>query len=493
MSQSTKHRGIITATVVLLAAMELLDSTIVNVSLPNMMGSLGANIEQISWVLTSYIVAASIMMPLTGLLIKNLGQKRFMIIGCVVFLVASMCCGLTTSVSQIVFFRVIQGLCGAGFVPLSQVILQNIYSKEEQAKAMAIWGCGIMVAPILGPTLGGYITEYMNWRWVFYINVPVCIVCLLLVLAYIPETERTKQPIDWRGLIIMALGVGCLQTFLDQGNQKDWFNSNMIIILAIISVIALTRFIIRGLLVKRNIVNLKMFKNKNYSLCSLMFMIFVGAVMGPIAILPLMLQHLMGYPTVLNGLVLVPSGIASAISMITAPIFMKRFGNKTVMLLGIGLSLYGIYMMSQFNLYISVSNVVWPGVVRGLGMGLFIVPLSVEATATLTDTELAEASGFFNFWRMLGNAVGISLLTTVLTRETQINWNRLGGHLTMFNQQHLTQVGAQNLANELSRQASMVAFINCYWIDALAFLILIPMVLLLTKSKPNRGEVYVAH
>ncbi|MCK4608000.1 MAG: DHA2 family efflux MFS transporter permease subunit [Gammaproteobacteria bacterium] len=481
------RRLIITITVSLLAGMELLDSTVVNVSLPNMMGALSANSEQISWVLTSYIVASSIMMPLTGFLVKNIGQKRFMLIIASGFLMASMACGLSTSMSQIVVFRIIQGLCGASFVPISQLILLEIYPFEERAKAMAIWGLGLMVAPTLGPTVGGYITEYINWRWVFYINVPICLMCLSLIYYFIPESVKEVKKIDWSGLILMAIGVGCLQTFLDQGNQKDWFSSGLIIFLAITSAIAITIFIIRGLMVKDNIVNLRLFKNRNFALGCFMFMLFIAAVLGPIAIMPLMFQYLFNYPTVLNGLIVMPNGVASAVSMALAPLLMRIFGNKPVMIMGIFLGFIGVYLMSQYDLYIDVKAAIMPGIWRGLGMGLFLVPLGVETFATLDRKLTAEASGLYSFCRMLGNALGISILNTILTRETQINWNRLGSKITAFKFSHLNPEAIHMLGNELHRQASMVAFIDCYWIDAMAFLLLIPLVFILAKSKTTSG------
>lgn len=491
---TSNQRRLITITIMLVAVIEILDSTIVNVSLPHMMGSLGANAEQITWVLTSYVVSSAIVMPLTGFLVDNVGQKRLLLIMISGFMLASMLCGMTTSLSQIVTCRILQGVFGAGLVPISQYILRDIYSDEEQGKAMAIWGIGVMVAPILGPTIGGYITEFASWRWIFYINVPICAISLLMTILIIPETIKKSKAIDWTGLILMAVGIGCLQIFLDRGNQAGWLSSNLIFFLIVISITAVIIFIARGLRVKNNIVNLRLFNDRNYALSTLMLVIYAAAMFSALVLQPIMLEHLLGYPVQLAGLVMAPRGLASAFAMILVPSLMKRFGSKILLFVGIMLSIYGTYATSRYNLSVDVWNIIWPGIVQGAGMGLFFVPLSVEAFKTLPKNTIAEASGLFGFGRMLGTSIGISLFSTIVSRETQTNWNRLGGHINIFNHnlihwlnaQHLTihsPIALHKLGSELARQASMIAFNDSCWAIAIAFILILPLIFLLQTKK----------
>lgn len=494
-TNTPKYRTLIVITVMLVTIIEILDSTIVVVALPAMSGELGASSDQITWVLTSYIVASAILMPLTGFLIESLGRKRLLLINIAGFLTTSMLCGLSTNLEMIIVFRIFQGVFGAALVPISQFTLIETFSKEERNKAMAIWGIGIMVAPVLGPTLGGYITEHMNWRWIFYINVPVCIISFTMALFVIKETQRHFPRIDYIGLSLMAIGVGCLQILLDQGNSKGWLDSNFITRLIVISTVALFFFIVRSLQRSDSVVDLKLFANRNFALCSIMLLLFVGALFSTIAIQPIMLEDLMNYPVIQAGIVMAPRGFASAIAMIMVSGLVKKFGVKPLLLAGIALSAYGTYLMSIFSLNISMSTIIFSSVLQGFGMGLFFVPLTTSAFSTLPKKAEAEATGLFGFCRMLGASVGISILSTIVTRETQVNWHRLGGYINPFNN-HLVywlnqqQLNLQNpettqrLAHELYRQSNMVAFIDGYRAIAIAFVLLVPLIFLL------KGENY---
>lgn len=474
----------------LVAIIEVLDSTIVNVSLPHMMSSLGANAEQITWVLTSYVVSSAVAMPLTGLMVERVGQRMLLIIVISGFLIASMLSGMTISLWQMVSCRIMQGIFGAGLVPLSQYILRDIYSQDEQGKAMAIWGIGIMVAPVLGPTLGGYITEYASWRWIFYINVPVCLISLLLTFIYIPETERNKRYIDWLGLILMGAGVACLQVFLDRGNQSSWFDSNFITLLCLGAISLLIIFIYRALHKQNNIIHIRLFKNRNFALCTIMLAIYAGAMFSALVLQPIMLEHLMNYPVSLTGLVMAPRGIASAIGMMLAPTLMKRVNAKALLLLGLFMSAYGTLLMANYNLYVDIAHIVWPSIIQGFGMGLFFVPISVYAFTTLPKDATAESSGLFSFFRMLGASIGISVFSTITTRETQVNWNRLGGHISKLNPNlklwlqahHLTlhnPLAIQELGQELGKQASMLGFVDSYYAITIAFFLMLPFIFLI--------------
>lgn len=496
-SQRTNHlsitptaRWIITATVMLVTIIEILDMTIVNVALPPMMGELSANTDQITWVLTSYIVASAIVMPLTGFLVTRFGRRRLLLTNIIGFMIASMLCGLSTSLAQIVLFRVLQGVFGAALVPMSQYILSDIFSKEDQGKAMAIWGVGIMIAPILGPTLGGYITASMSWRWVFYINLPVCILAFFLTLQFIPETLTKKVKIDWFGLLLMTVGIGALQIFLDRGNTNDWFSSKLIDFLLITWIFALSLFFTRGVRIKNNIINLHLLKNRNLSAATLMLTIFGAAMFSVIAVIPLMLEQLMGYTAQLAGLFMAPRGIATAFGLILAARLMKRFDLRFIVAIGIIAAAFGSYLLCRFNLQSSFSVMLWPTFLIGFGSGLFFVPLSTAALTSLSEKDSAEGSGLFNFGRSLGGSIGISLVSTLITRETQINWNRLTASVqaTHYNfqrwmhWQHLlvtSQKDMQLVMNEIARQSSMLAFNDAFFAVAISLIIMLPLILIM--------------
>ncbi len=496
---SIPHRGLIIAAVMLATIIEVLDMTIVNVSLPHMMGSLGANTQEITWVLTAYIVSAAICMPLTGFLSKRFGQKRLLLVSIAGFLVSSVLCGASTDLTEMLVFRTFQGIFGASLVPLSQTILQSVFPKEEQSKAMAIWGVGVMIAPVLGPTLGGYITQTMNWRWIFYINIPVCIFTFFLVFRYLNETVREKVPVDLVGLILMTLGIGSLQIFLDQGNSNNWFQSSFITYLAILAVCALTIFIIRGYNKKDNIVNLRLFADKNFALSTIMLALFVACMFGILALLPIMLEELMNYPAMTTGLVMGPQGLTSALGMATSVALLKRVDPRRIMFVGLLLEISGSYLMTRWGASFEMRNVITSMMLMGFGMGLFFVPITTLAYYTMAKSDIAEGSGLFSFSRNLGSSIGISILSTIFTRQSQVNWNQLSGHLRADNpavQQwlsahHLTlndPLAMQLLGQTLSQQANLIAFIDSFWVVNIAFISLLALVFFFKRVDLSKAE-----
>ncbi|MBB72085.1 MAG: MFS transporter [Legionellales bacterium] len=498
------QRWLITVAVMLVAVIEVLDMTIVNVALPNMMGSLGANADQITWVLTSYLVSSAVCMPLTGFLVNRIGRKRLLLINIVGFLLASMMCGMATSLSEIVLFRTLQGIFGATLVPLSQYVLRDTFPLEEQGKAMAIWGIGIMAGPVLGPTIGGYITESLSWRWIFYLNIPVCIIAFVMAIIVIRETPRKKQHIDYMGLFWMVLGIGTLQIFLDRGNQENWLDSNVIITLVATSIISLGIFIVRGLIVERNIVNLWLFKNRNFCIATTMLTLYCISMFGLMAVQPLMLESLLDYPTSFAGLVMAPRGISCAIGMAMIANLMKRMDVRWLIAFGGLLSAFGSYRMCQYGLDVDASRIMLDGAIQGFGMGFFFVPLSAISLSTLDSHATAEGSGLFSFGRSIGSSIGISILGTVFARGVQINWNRLGGHLSpgspalsqWLQTYHLTLTDSltpQLLGAELSRQASMISFVNCFWLSAIGFMLVVPLVLLLKPIDFTQTKLAMGH
>lgn len=486
-------RWIIAVTVMLVTVMEILDMTIVTVALPNMTGQLGANSDQITWVLTSYIVSSAIIMPLTGFFVSRLGRKRYMLIMVVGFLISSMLCGLSQNLMQIVVCRVFQGIFGASLVPMSQYTLQDTFPKKQIGVAMAIWGIGVMLAPAFGPTLGGYITNHLNWRWVFYINVPVCLIAIAMISRFISETPREKpKSNDWVGMALMAVGVACLQIFLDRGNTNSWFQSHSIQVLFIICVICLATFIIRGLGKKDNIIKLSLFKNCNFSIATGLLTIFTMSIIALLSVQPLMLEHIMGYTAQTAGLLMMPRGIAAAVGMAVVAKTINRIDGRWIVTFGIILAAYGTYLMAHLSPTASFSTMAWQGALQGFGMGLFFVPISGFSLSEFRNNDAAEAAGLFSFGRSIGSSIGISIISTIITRETQINWNRLGGHLTTTSHatQHWLQTQSQHmphaqavaqLAYTLNSQSSLVAFMDSFWFAFILLLLMLPFVWMLRK------------
>ncbi len=491
---SSMEKWMITITVMLVAVIEVLDVTIVNVSLNQMMGSFGATSEEITWILTAYLVSSAIFMPLTGVLMQYFGCRKLLLINIVGFLIASMLCGASTDLAEIVFCRILQGIFGASLVPISQYVLRNTFPREEQGKAMAIWGMGIMVAPIMGPTLGGYITEVLNWRWVFYINVPVCVLAFVMAINFIRETPTHKEKIDWLGLILMAIAVGTFQTVLDQGNNKSWFESDYIVVLSFICVVFFTLFIYRGWSKKDNIINLHLFAERHFMASTLILSIYVMGLFGSAVIQPLMMQLLMNYSPSLAGDVMAPRGLASALVMFLAIPLNKILDNRILVAVGILISAYGTYMMTQFTMNDDMMTFIIPGIVQGVGLGLVMMPLSSAAFDYLKKNQIAEASGLFSFGRSMGISIGISILSTVLTRLTQTNWNTLSPHIQVFNPNFTHWMNTQNLtlqnpaamqlaAIQVQQQSSMIAFLDCFRVATIMLLLLLPIVLLLKKPQ----------
>jgi MFS transporter, DHA2 family, multidrug resistance protein len=504
-AQLTPHRWFIIAAVMLSTVMEILDTTIVNVSLPHMMGSLGADRDEISWVLTSYIVAAGILMPLTGFLVNRFGCRRLLLINIVGFMFASALCGISTNLTEIVVFRLLQGLFGASLVPLSQFILRDSFPAEEQPKLMAIWGIGVMAAPIMGPTLGGYITDALNWRWVFYINVPVCIINFFLVLMFIKESAVKKDVIDWLGLVLMVISIGTLQLFLDRGEVDGWFASSTIRWLFITFVASLVLFLIHSFKAKNTIINLRLFKDRSFAFGTLIMAFFAASVLGSLALFPQMLETLYGYTSNLTGLAMAPRGIASGIMMVVcSKLLSRRLDARWLIFTGLAVGAYSTWVLSDVSMQASMKYMIILGFVQGLGIGCFFMPLSTIIYSTLPKNAIAEAAGIFSFGRNIGNAIGISLLTTYVDRDMQGNWNRLGSHLNASNANVIRWLDAHHLnlydshtiarlANELSVQANFIAYMHTFRLCAYLLIAALMMVLFLKAPKGKLSAPASAH
>lgn len=495
----TMQQWMIVITVMVVAILEILDSTIVNVALPNMKSSLSANTSEISWVLTSYIMASAIMIPLTGYLSDRLGIRRLLLINITGFMVTSMLCGTSSSLVQIVFIRALQGAFGAALIPLSQTVLRFTFPPEQQGKAMAIWGVGIMAAPVLGPTIGGYITAHSSWRWIFYINVPFCLISLSLASIYIKQTSTVLRKINYPQLISMIIAVGCLQLFLDQGNSHDWFQSNLILILLISSVIAFIFFIYLSLTAEEPLVDLKLFRNRNLSLSTICLALFACSVFSMLALEPIMLESLFGYTPLNVGKVMAPRGFSSAIAMMVCGGLIQRIDARYLMIVGMTISSIAAFMITGITLDTSYDYFVIQGMIQGFGMGLIMVPLSYYALSMLKEKDIAAGTGLFSYGRQLGTSVGISIFVTLFTRESQISWNTLSGYITPYRDQvhswlqhqglseHSAR-GVQTLTNEVARQSSMMGFIDSYYGIAIVITCLIPLLAFIKNPKKKQSD-----
>jgi DHA2 family multidrug resistance protein len=479
-------RQFITASVMAATVMNSLDSTIANVALPHIQGSVSASSEEITWVLTSYIVAAAIMTPLTGWLAARFGRKRLMLWSIVGFTVASGLCGLAESLGELVGFRLLQGVFGAALVPMSQAILLDINPPERHGPAMAVWGMGAILGPIIGPALGGWLTDNLTWRWVFYINLPIGALAFAGLSGFLTETKDAVRPrLDLFGFAMLALAIGSIQLMLDRGQSKDWFSSLEICIEGALGLFFGYLFVVHTLTANKPFIDIGMFKDRNF-LTGSIFGFFLGTVLfGVLALLPTMLETLMGYPVVLTGLVTAPRGVGTLVSMIVVGRIIKRVDARLLILIGFALAAWSLHMMAGYSLGMSERPVIVSGFVQGLGTGLVFVPLTTIAFATLDAKYRNEGAAMFTLTRNIGSAVGISVLQAMTIRNAATVHSRLvegvrpenpaiGGGLDFDLPSAVAAMNAQ-----ISRQASMVSYIDAFWFLFVLTLVIIPMLLLM--------------
>jgi DHA2 family multidrug resistance protein len=488
------ERLLITLAVMSATLIQVLDTTIVNVALPHMAGELGATTDQISWVLTSYLVSSAIVMPLTGYFADTIGRKRYLVACIAGFVAASALCGIAQSLFQIVLFRLLQGVFGAALVPLSQAIMADAYPPEERGKAMAIWGLGVMVGPVLGPTLGGWLTDIAGWRWTFYINVPVGALSLFLAMTVIPETPRRERRMDWTGLGLLGAGVAGLQYLLDRGTSQDWFAANDIRLSAVVAAAGLLGFCWHSLRQgPRALFDLRIFGDRNFAIaCAAMLALGLG-LFGGLVLQPVLLEGLLGYPIVTTGLVMAPRGIATAVAMLVVGRLVGKVDPRYLVGTGMLLSALGSHEMTRYSLDVNIFWIVWPALLQGLGLGLIFVPLSTIAYATLPRQRMAEAAGIYSLVRTVGAAAGISVVTTLMTRQAQVIWNELGAHVNRYNPAFLEYLRGLQLspsdphalalvAGQVAQQAQMGAILDVFKVTAWSFVAMLPLVLLLRRK-----------
>jgi DHA2 family multidrug resistance protein len=482
--------------------MQAIDSTIANVALPKMQGALSATQDQMSWVLTSYIIAAAVTIPLTGWLAGRFGRKRVFLISIVGFTIASALCGTATSLGEIVVYRLLQGMSGAALVPLSQAVLFDINRPQDFGKAMAIWGIGVTMGPILGPALGGWLTENYSWRWVFYINVPIGILAFLGLSASMPETEKHNHRFDFFGFLSLSAGLATLQLMLDRGELKDWFGSGEIVVYAITAGIAFYVFLVHTLTHERPFLSPELFRDRNF-VAGNVFIFIVGVVLfATLALIPPMLQNELRYPVILTGLVTAPRGAGTMFAMAVVGRMMGRIDGRLIMAVGLGLTAFSLWQMTHFSLLMGQSHVVVSGILQGFGVGLCYVPLSALAFGTLPARLRNEGTAFFNLLRNVGSAIGISVVQMLLTRNTQIVHARLAEHITPYASDPLaytsshvdtaTPGGLTALNGLITRQASMIAYVDDFKLMMVITIAVIPLVIVLKNPKRESGPVHAA-
>jgi DHA2 family multidrug resistance protein len=474
--------------------MQSLDSTIANIALPHMQGSLSGTQDQMAWVLTSYIVAAAITIPLTGWLAGYAGRKLVFLVSIAGFTVASILCGLAESLPEMVIFRLLQGICGAALVPLSQAILFDINSRENYGKAMALWGVGVTMGPILGPALGGWLTDNYNWRWVFYINVPIGIVAFLGLYFFLPESKTQKSRFDFFGFITLSVGVGALQMMLDRGELKDWFGSSEIILEALLSGLGFYLFIIHVLTFKQPFINPGLFKDRNFVIGNILIFVIGIMLFASLALIPSMLQGQFNYPVFTAGLLTAPRGAGTMAAMFIAGRLLGRVDSRMIMGAGLLITAFSLKQMTAYSLLTDSRIIISAGLIQGFGIGLSYVPLSTVAFSALPAHMRNEGTAFFNLIRNLGSSIGISIVETLLTRNTQINHAMLGERLVPYNMaaqsayagNHIdptTITGLAHLNHLLTQQATMIAYIDDYQLMMIMTLCVIPLLLLLRPPK----------
>jgi MFS transporter, DHA2 family, multidrug resistance protein len=491
------NRGAITVSIMLATFMQGVDTTIANVALPHMQGSLSASQDQIAWVVTSYIVAAAIMTPLTGWLAGRFGIKYVFLISVAGFTLASALCGAATSLAQLVIYRLLQGVCGAALVPLSQAVLLQINPPHRHAHAMSVWGMGVILGPIIGPALGGWLTDDYNWRWVFYINLPVGVLASIGILIFIHETRHAhREGFDFFGFATLSLAIGALQMMLDRGELKDWFGSTEIWIETTIAGLAFYLFIVHtATATSRSFLNRDLLKDANCVVGTLMMFLIGMPLYGTMTLLPTMLQDLMNYPVITTGLVTAPRGIGTMIAMFLVARLIGRVDIRLIILTGLLVTVVSMWQMTGFSLYMGMGPIISSGILQGFGLGFVFTPLSTVTFSTLPRSILTQGTAIFSLMRNIGGSIGISIVVALLAQNTQIVHSRLVEHLRPDNP--LAQApylalpfsltapsGVAALNAEATRQAAMVAYIDDFKLMMTMVIIGLPLLMLLRKPRP---------
>ena len=490
------NRVAITASITCATIMQGVDTTIANVALPHIQGSLSCSQDQIAWVVTSYIVAAAIMTPLTGWLAGRLGIKWVFFFSVVGFTAASALCGLATSLLQLVLYRVLQGICGAALVPLSQSVLLRSNPPERHGRAMAIWGIGTMLGPIIGPALGGWLTDNFTWRWVFLINLPVGVLCALGILIFINDNRNAhRERFDFIGFGMLSIAVGAVQMMLDRGELKDWFGSTEIWIEAVVAALCFYLFVVHtATTTASSFLNRAMLRDANFS-AGIILMFFVGIILnGTMVLLPTMMQVLLNYPVVTAGFITAPRGIGTLVAMILVARIIGKVDTRLIIFTGLSLTAISLWQMTGFSLAMNMNLLLVTGILQGFGLGFVFTPLSVAAFSTLSRQHLTQGTAIFSLMRNIGGSVGVSIVEALFVQNTQIIHSRLVENIRPDNP--LAQApylafpysltnpsGIAALNAEITRQAQMIAYINDFYFMVVIIIVALPLILLLRRPR----------
>ena len=506
----------IALTVMLATFMEVLDTSVANVALPHIAGSLSASIDESTWVLTSYLVSNAIVLPLAGWFSTLFGRKRFYMVCVAVFTLSSLLCGLAPNLWTLILFRILQGVGGGAMQPISQAILVESFPKKKQGMAMAVYGMGVVLAPIIGPTLGGWITDDYSWRWIFLINIPVGLLSLVLTAMLIfdpPYLERKSLGaglrIDYIGLGLIAIGLAFLEILLDDGQRKDWFGSNLIVVSAVVACVCLVGVVFWELHTSDPVVNFRLLKNRNFGLATFTMFLLGFVLYGSTVLLPVFLQTLMGYTALLSGLALSPGGVAVLLLM---PLVGKLLSHKVeprwLLMFGLAMSSVGLFQMAGFNLQVDLKTAIWARVVQSFGIAFLFVPLNTLAFSYIAKEKANSATGLINLARNIGGSSGIAFVTTELARRSQVHQHILVSHVTAFDPRYNEMLhgaaqmliargsSASQAAHQaqgliygmVQREAAMLAFIDTFRMLGVIFLVIAPVMALMKRTAPGHHE-----
>ena len=489
----SKNRGLVTACLMAATIMQALDTTIANVALPYMQGSLSATQDQVSWVLTSYIVAAAIMTAPVGWMALRFGTKRLLVVCATGFTLASMLCGIAQSIDQMVLYRLLQGVFGAALVPLSQSVMMDIYPVERRGQAMAIWGMGVMIGPIMGPTLGGWLTDQYSWRWVFFVNLPFGIATVLGLLAFMSETRpRAGMSFDWLGFVALSVGIGSFQLMLDRGESLSWFDSREVVIEAIVAATGMYFFVVQMMTAERPFVPVGIFLDRNF-VVGLVFMFVIGIILlASLALITPYVQGVMGYPVLTSGVLLGTRGVGTMASMMVVGRLMRSVDSRLLIFIGLSCSSLSLYWSAEMSPDTSAMTITLTSIVQGIGLGLVFIPLNTVAFSTLSPALRTEATAMWTLIRNMGSAAGVSVVVAVLTSGTTLMHARLGELLTPWNLglampdvaaglDVMTPTGAATLDGIVTGQAVLIAYANDFWLMTWVSIAAFPLLLLLRK------------
>ena len=497
----TRNYQLLMVGVMAASLLQILDTTIANVALPHMQSSLGATVDTITWVLTSYIIASAVALPITGWLADRIGARRLFIGSVAGFILASMLCGIAQNLEEMVAFRALQGVAGAFIAPLSQSFMLDTTRPSRHPQIMAVWGMGIMIGPILGPILGGWLTETANWRWVFFVNLPVGALSLAILFTCLPQRPRRQRRFDLTGFALMAIALAAFQLLLDRGSLLDWFASSEIWAYMLITLSATWMVVIHFATARAPMFERALFADRNFAI-ALGFMVVIGIVMFAVmALLPPMLQNLFGYGVIDTGIVLMPRGVGILISMQLSGLLMRRgFDARPVVASGFLICAFSLRQMAHWSLEVDEMHVIVSGLLQGLGMGLVFIPLQVSAFATLSPALRTDGSSLLNLFRSLGASAGISWMTVLLARNIQTAHQDLGSHVTAATGsmldfstidrfQALGDMAVSLIDAEVNRQAAMIAYVDDFWIMMWITLAAAPLAFLMRGNKGSAGPV----